>query len=92
MSDDTKISWKAAPGAARYRIWWRATTEPQWSHSKDAGAVTSVSVKDVVIDDWFFGVQAISADGWESPIEFPGPAGSFVSPPPIPVPAPVAGK
>jgi hypothetical protein len=36
-------------------------------------------LKNVVIDDWFFGVSALSADGYESPVEFPGPAGSFVS-------------
>jgi Zn-dependent M28 family amino/carboxypeptidase len=79
VSDDTKVSWKASPGAVRYRVWWRATTEPQWTHSKDLGDVSSVVLKDVVIDDWFFGVSAISADGWESPVEFPGAAGSFVS-------------
>jgi hypothetical protein len=36
-------------------------------------------LKDVVIDDWFFGVSSVSADGWESPVVFPGPAGSFES-------------
>jgi hypothetical protein len=36
----------------------------------------------VVIDDWFFGVSAVSADGYESPVEFPGLAGAFFSPPP----------
>jgi len=25
----------------------------------------------------FFGVSAISADGYESPVVFPGPAGTF---------------
>ena len=79
VSDDTKVSWAAAPGAARYRVWWRSTTEPQWTHSRDAGPATSIVLKDVVIDDWFFGVSAISADGHESPVEFPGPAGSFVN-------------
>jgi hypothetical protein len=31
----------------------------------------------VVVDDWFFGVSAVSADGYESPVVFPGDAGSF---------------
>jgi len=31
----------------------------------------------VVIDDWFFGVQALGPDGSASPIVFPGPAGAF---------------
>jgi hypothetical protein len=38
----------------------------------------------VVIDDWFFGVSAVSPDGYESPVVFPGPAGSFVSDAPKP--------
>ena len=38
---------------------------------------TAETLKNVVIDDWFFGVSAISADGYESPVVFPGAAGSF---------------
>jgi len=41
-------------------------------------------LKDVVIDDGFFGVSSVSADGYESPVVFPGDAGSFErSPPPV---------
>ena len=42
---------------------------------------TSLTLKGVIIDDWFFGVSAVAADGHESPIEFPAPAGSFFPPP-----------
>ncbi len=76
VSPDTKVSWNASPGAARYRIHWRETTAPRWQHSRDTTA-TSDLLKGVVIDDWFFGVSAISADGYESPVVFPGAAGSF---------------
>jgi Zn-dependent M28 family amino/carboxypeptidase len=79
VSDDTKVTWAKAPGAADYRVRWRATTEPRWSNSRDAGDVGETVLKDVVIDDWFFGVASVSSDGFESPTEFPGPAGSFVS-------------
>jgi Zn-dependent M28 family amino/carboxypeptidase len=78
VTADTKLSWTASPGAASYRAWWRETTDPAWSHSQDAGPATSITLKGVNIDDFFFGVSAISADGYESPVEFPGPAGSFV--------------
>ena len=27
---DTTVSWQPAAGAARYRVWWRETTAPQW--------------------------------------------------------------
>ena len=86
LKDDTTVGWTASPGAARYRVWWRDSLEPRWTHSQDAGAATSTVVKDRVIDDWLFGVQAVSADGWASPVVFPGPPGDFVSPPPSPKP------
>ena len=87
VKDDTTVNWQASPGAAAYRVWWRETSEPRWSHHKDAGAATSLVLPRVNIDDWFFGVSAISAEGWQSPVEFPGPVGAFVRPPP-PAPKP----
>ena len=80
VSDDTTVSWTAAPGAATYRVWWRDTTEARWSHSRDAGAAVTLRLGHVNIDDWFFGVSSVSADGWESPVEFPGPVGAFERP------------
>ena len=79
VSADTKVSWTAVPGAAGYRVWWRGTTEPAWSHARAVEAGTSTVLKNVVIDDWFFGVSSVSAEGWESPVVFPGAAGSFES-------------
>ncbi|WP_332768337.1 M28 family peptidase [Phenylobacterium sp.] len=83
VSPDTKVSWTAVPGATGYRVHWRGTTEPQWSKARDTTA-TSETLKGVVIDDWFFGVSSVAADGSESPVVFPGPAGSFVSVAPAP--------
>jgi hypothetical protein len=42
---------------------------------------TSTTLQGIVIDDWFFGVSSLAADGSQSPVVFPGPAGSFISPP-----------
>ncbi len=83
VSPDTKVSWSATPGAAGHRVWWRGTTEPTWRYSRWASTGTSAVLKDVVIDDWFFGVSSVTKDGWESPVVFPGAAGSFESPPPV---------
>jgi hypothetical protein len=81
VSLDTTVSWSPAAGAARYRVWWRDTTSPLWTESKLAPAdATALVLKSVNIDDWFFGVSSVSADGYESPVEFPGPAGSFATP------------
>ncbi|MGH8216541.1 MAG: M28 family peptidase [Rhodanobacteraceae bacterium] len=78
---DTTLSWKPSPDAASYNAWWRETTAPQWQHVQKAGDAHSVVLKNIILDDWFFGVSAVSKDGWESPVEFPGFAGSFARSP-----------
>jgi hypothetical protein len=83
LKDDTSISWSEAPGAVSYRVWWRDSTAPRWEHSQAASG-TSTVLKDVLLDDALVGVSSVSADGFASPVEFPGPSGSFVSPPPPP--------
>ena len=74
---DTVFDWKPSAGAAGYRLHWRATTEPRWDQARYVGPVQHYLLKDVSIDDWFFGVAAVSGDGFESPVVFPGPAGAF---------------
>lgn len=85
VSPDTTVKWKPSADAATYRVWWRGTTEPQWRYSRPAGTSGELTLKGVNIDDWFFGVSALSADGWESPVVFPGAAGTFERRPPEPV-------
>src|SRR5690554_310867 len=82
VTADTTLSWmrppaSQAPHLAGYRIHWRLTTEPQWTHSVYVGDVTTHTLENVVIDNHFFGVSAVAADGAESPVVFPGAAGSF---------------
>ena len=79
VKSDTTIKWRPVAGAASYRVWWRDTIAPQWQKSYAAGAATTLTLKDIVIDDGFFGVSAVSADGFASPVTFPGDAGSFVA-------------
>lgn len=79
---DTTLKWKRPPAAqapnlAGYRIYWRLTDQPQWTHSRWAGDVTEFTLKNVVIDNYFFGVAAVAHDGTETPVVFPGAAGSF---------------
>jgi hypothetical protein len=81
VSPDTNVSWKAVPGAAGYVVWWRDTTSPAWQHAQVAGAgETSAKLKHIIIDDWFFGVSAVSTDGYASPVVFAGPVGDFAVP------------
>jgi hypothetical protein len=79
VTPHTTVKWQAVPGAAGYRVWWRGTTEPQWRFSRAVagGEATQLLLSNVVIDDWFFGVSAVSAEGYESPVVFPGDAGAF---------------
>jgi len=84
VSADATVKWAPAADTARYRLWWRSTTDPQWRYSRLAPPSGKAVLKDVNIDDWFFGVSAIGADGWESPVVFPGGPGSWTheEPPP----------
>jgi Zn-dependent M28 family amino/carboxypeptidase len=80
VTTDTVMTWTPQPGVASYRVWWRDTTAPQWQHSRTFAAQVDPGhavLKNIDLDDFFFGVSAISADGWESPVTFPGDAGSF---------------
>lgn len=82
VQPSTTLSWqkltgKQAENLAGYRVHWRLTTEPQWSHSQYVGNVDGFVLKNIVIDNYFFGVSSVSTDGFESPVVFPGPAGSF---------------
>ena len=82
VSPDTTLKWTRPPAAqapnlAGYKVYWRLTTEPQWTHGVYVGDVTAHTLEDVVIDNYFFGVAAVARDGTESPVVFPGAAGSF---------------
>lgn len=73
----TTLSWDPVPGATGYRVHWRLTTSPTWDWSRGVGNVNSYTLENIVIDNYFFGVSSVAADGTESPVVFPGPAGSF---------------
>ena len=78
----TTLSWtvpegEAADNLAGYKIYWRLTTDAQWTWSRDVGKVGRYTLENVVIDNYLFGVASVSKDGYESPVVFPGPTGSF---------------
>jgi Zn-dependent M28 family amino/carboxypeptidase len=88
VSPSTTLSWTRAdsPELLGYKIYWRDTTEPQWTPSRFVGDVTEFTLENVVIDNFFFGVAAVGKDGNESAVVFPGigaprqaPAGRPVS-------------
>ena len=62
---------------AGYRVYWRLTTEPEWTHSRWVGKTDQYTLENIVIDNYLFGVASVAKDGNESPVVFPGPAGAF---------------
>jgi len=82
VSADTTLRWQRPPAAhaanlAGYKVYWRLTTDPQWTHGRFVGDVDAFTLDNVVIDNYYFGVAAVARDGSESPVVFPGAAGSF---------------
>ncbi|AZQ44603.1 M28 family peptidase [Nonlabens ponticola] len=68
---NAKLKWDAVKGAAGYKVYWRDTTSPTWDHSRYVGNVTEFELEGIVIDNFFFGVAAVGADGVESIVSFP---------------------
>lgn len=82
VQPSTTLSWsipggKAADNLAGYKVYWRLTTEPQWTFSRYVGLVDTYTLENIVIDNFLFGVASVSTDGYESPVVFPGATGSF---------------
>ena len=79
MQPSTHLKWQknTDKATAGYRIYWRYTSEPQWQFSRYVGDVSQATLKNVVIDNYYFGVAAVNKDGIESPVVFPGDVGAF---------------
>lgn len=73
VSSDTKIAWTPVKDAAAYRIRWRRADRSDWTDGLVVpGTSIEALLKGVQIDDHFFGVAAVSADGAESIVTFGG--------------------
>ena len=74
VQPSTTLQWDPVddPDLAGYRIWWRDTTAPQWTHSRFVPAsVTEFTLEGMVIDNYLFGVSSVGSDGNESVVVFP---------------------
>jgi hypothetical protein len=68
------LSWESPADAANvagYRVYWRLTDSPTWDYSRWVGDVTEYTFEGIIIDNYFFGVASVSADGNESVVVFP---------------------
>ncbi len=68
------LSWEPpadAENVVGYRVHWRLTDSPTWDHSRWVENVTDFRFDGLIIDNYFFGVSAVSEDGHESVVVFP---------------------
>lgn len=72
---DAALRWIKSRGAVAYRVVWREAWTPDWQYERVVGDVDRVTLPDLSIDDYVFGVAAIDVDGHESLVS------PFVRPP-----------
>jgi Zn-dependent M28 family amino/carboxypeptidase len=60
-----------APNVAGYKVYYRDTTAPQWTHFRYVGNVTEATLEGIIIDNYLFGVAAVGSNGNESVVAFP---------------------
>ena len=73
VQPSTRLKWDAVvdDNLIGYKVYWRDTTSPQWQHSRFVENVTDYTLKNIVIDNYLFGVAAVGKNGAESLIQFP---------------------
>ncbi|HTV07925.1 MAG TPA: M20/M25/M40 family metallo-hydrolase [Candidatus Aquilonibacter sp.] len=68
LDNNTDLAWDSsafAPPGTTYEVVWRDTTDQLWTHSRNVGAETHVTL-DVSKDNVFFGVRAVDSAGHRS--------------------------
>ncbi|MCL4142698.1 UNVERIFIED_CONTAM: hypothetical protein GTU68_009357 [Idotea baltica] len=73
VKPSTQLQWDAVEDddLIGYKIYWRDTTSPQWQYSRFVGKVTDYTLKNIVIDNYLFGVASVGENGAESLVQFP---------------------
>lgn len=99
VSTDTTIKWRSGPGVGRWKTYCRRTNAAEWgvcpatatmafevTGPADGMLERTAIMRGVRVDDWIFGMSAVSDDGYESPVASAVPGGAFrpYRPPPPP--------
>ena len=82
VSADTTLRWtipekEISKNLKGYKIYWRLTSNSEWTDSRYVGLVDNFTLENLVIDNYLFGVASVSDEGYESPVVYPGKMGSF---------------
>lgn len=75
VQPSTRLQWDAVddPNLAAYKVYWRDTTSPQWEKFRYVDKnTTDLTLENIVIDNYLFGVASVGKDGNESLVVFPG--------------------
>jgi len=73
VEPSVKLKWEKLDDKSivGYKIYWRKTTSPTWENSRFVGNVNAFTLDGIVIDNFFFGLAAVSKNGHESVVVFP---------------------
>jgi Peptidase family M28 len=71
VSSDTSVTWTAAAGAVRYRVYQRRADAQDWTLAQEVEG-TEALLKGLIVDDHFVGVSSVGKNGAESTITFGG--------------------
>ena len=73
VAPSTKLQWDKSDdkGLKGYKVYWRKTTSSQWEFSRFIGKKNNYTLKNLVIDNYLFGVASVGENGAESLIAFP---------------------
>ena len=73
VEPSTRLKWDDVDdkNSIGYKIYWRDTTSPQWQYSRFVGKTTYYTLKNIVIDNFLFGVVSVGKNGAESLVQFP---------------------
>jgi len=69
----TRLKWDPinSDHLAGYKVYWRNTTSPQWEYSRWVGDKTDITLQNIIIDNYLFGVSSVGHDGNESIVVYP---------------------
>lgn len=71
VEPSARLRWEPVQDAVGYKVYWRDTTSPTWDSFRYVEDATELTLDGIVIDNFFFGVSSVGADGHESPVVFP---------------------
>ncbi|MET2985290.1 M28 family metallopeptidase [Aureibaculum conchae] len=73
VKPSTRLQWDAVEddNLQGYKVYWRDTTSPQWQYSRFVGKTNDYTLKNIVIDNYLFGVASVGKNGAESLVQFP---------------------